>query len=584
MSKLNRAGMKSQFQWGILLAGGLLLAITTMGQAAEPAQKAEAGDAVTGREIFLREWLPNDPRSHGGDGLGPVFNDSSCVACHNQGGAGGGGPASKNVNIVSATFNSPIQQFQHTHRGGGQQLLRMVLGLDNNPKPRKLTKEELQQKRQELVKEVEKIHPGFRTANSVVIHHFGNDEKYENWKAKLLSSNNDFFFDGNPRFAASDMAFTSPSDLHAHGEAIDSPGEAGSTPGFPGTEANERPQLQKRVLLTSTQMSQGRARLHRMRSQVRPVVFAAANQHGHFAVSQSQRNATALFGAGQIDAVTDEVLKAAAKKKYKDYPEVSGRVAMLPNGKIGRFGWKSQKESLRDFTVTACAVELGLHVPEHSQSGDPNKPAYKPQGYDLTKAECDLLINYIRDLPAPVMRKPAHPVEGKYLSEGRELFAGVGCATCHTEDLGTAKGIYSDLLLHDLGEDLGDTGSYGVFLPDSPGGDDGSPVPPITQLTEPLNQNQGGLLNQLTNTTKEQKPVVGATRLEWRTPPLWGVRDSAPYLHDGRAKTLEQAVAMHGGEANKSAVKFFALKSEDRQKVVFFMKSLSAPSDALAGR
>ena len=46
---------------------------------------------AAGRELFLREWIPRDPRCHGGDGLGPVFNDSSCVACHNQGGTGGGG-------------------------------------------------------------------------------------------------------------------------------------------------------------------------------------------------------------------------------------------------------------------------------------------------------------------------------------------------------------------------------------------------------------------------------------------------------------------------------------------------------------
>src|SRR5262249_34893620 len=55
---------------------------------------AREPDAVkpNGKELFTREWLPRDPRAHGGDGLGPVFNDSSCVACHNLGGVGGGGP------------------------------------------------------------------------------------------------------------------------------------------------------------------------------------------------------------------------------------------------------------------------------------------------------------------------------------------------------------------------------------------------------------------------------------------------------------------------------------------------------------
>ena len=64
-------------------------------------QQKSASAAVSGEEIFRREWLADDPRSHGGDGLGPVFNESSCVACHNQGGTGGGGPVGKNVQLVT---------------------------------------------------------------------------------------------------------------------------------------------------------------------------------------------------------------------------------------------------------------------------------------------------------------------------------------------------------------------------------------------------------------------------------------------------------------------------------------------------
>src|SRR5947208_3435987 len=63
---------------------------------------AIAGDnAEVGRELFSHEWKPNDPRSSGGDGLGPMFNDVSCVACHKQGGVGGGGPIEKNVQVGS---------------------------------------------------------------------------------------------------------------------------------------------------------------------------------------------------------------------------------------------------------------------------------------------------------------------------------------------------------------------------------------------------------------------------------------------------------------------------------------------------
>ncbi len=554
-----------------IILGGLMLAAAAVGQAAERETKqpaAKKAEAVSGREIFMREWLPSDPRSHGGDGLGPVYNDSSCVACHNQGGPGGGGSASKNVNIVSAAFNVPIQQMVRPRPGLAETLVRTVFGL-NQPAPRgqPLTKEDLQQRRKQLVEEITNLHPGFRTANSVVIHHFGNNEQYENWKSNLLASDEAFFQHDHVT-----SAMMVPRDVAVFEEKV---AVARAEQAAGGEEAIE---------FSPTETQRGRNRLQRVKSRVQPVVFSSARQHGNFALSQSQRNATALFGAGLIDAVPDKILEEAAKKKYAGYPEVSGRVARLPDGKIGRFGWKAQKASLRDFTVTACAVELGLHVPEHPQSGDPNKPEYKPAGYDLTRAECDALVEYIRDLPAPAMRKAAHPMEKKFLNEGRTLMAKVGCTTCHTEKLGEAQGIYSDLLVHDMGGELGDTGSYGVFLPDSPGGDDGSPVPPITELTKPLGHERHTLLNRTAVHPEERKDFIGVTRLEWRTPALWGVRDSAPYLHDGRADTLEQAIAMHGGEASKSAVQFFALDPKDQQKVVFFLKSLSAPAATVAER
>jgi CxxC motif-containing protein (DUF1111 family) len=557
-----------------MVLAGVMLALSVWVQAAEkqtkaPAQKEAA--AISGKEIFMREWIPGDPRSHGGDGLGPVFNDSSCVACHNQGGAGGGGASSKNVNIVSATFNQPIQQFQQPQPGLGEMLFRSVLGLNTQPRPvRELSKAQLEKRRQALVEEVTRIHPGFRTASSVVIHHSGLDDSYESWKQNLISAN-DVFFGGMQNqvmFHEAEMTRLVAVERAAAAEvAVGEVAQAVTEP----------------TPIVEFDREQGRMRLHQARSRVNPVVFSSATQHGSFAVATSQRNATALFGAGLIDAIPEKVLEEAAKKTHKDFPEVTGRVAKLPDGKIGRFGWKAQKATLRDFTVTACAVELGLHVPEHPQSGNPNNPEYKPAGYDLTRQECDALVDYLRDLPAPEMRKAAHPDEGKYLDEGKALFAAAGCAACHTEDLGEAKGIYSDLLVHDMGPDLGDTGSYGVFLPDSPGGDDGSPVPPITKLTQPINP-QPAFFGQLAAKPEEPQTIVGATQLEWRTPPLWGVRDSAPYLHDGRAKTLEEAIAMHGGESQTSAMNYFSLKPEEQRKVIFFMKSLEAPSDAVAER
>src|SRR4051812_35423005 len=74
-------------------------------RAGEAPRPTKADPLAIGYEIFNREWMPNAPRAHGGAGLGPAFNDPSCVACHNAGGGGGAGPVSKNIDILSASRN-----------------------------------------------------------------------------------------------------------------------------------------------------------------------------------------------------------------------------------------------------------------------------------------------------------------------------------------------------------------------------------------------------------------------------------------------------------------------------------------------
>ena len=188
---------------------------------------------------------------------------------------------------------------------------------------------------------------------------------------------------------------------------------------------------------------------------------------GEFVLVSSQRNPTPLFGAGLIDAVPDRVLEEAAKVKHADFPEVAGRVSRLKDKRIGRFGWKAQTPSLQDFVLTACAVELGLEVPGHHQAGLPQKPDAKAKGLDLTADECNALESYVRGLSKPAERRPSIEADAREIDGGRKLFASVGCATCHTPKLGQVNGIYSDLLLHDMGQQLGDTGQYSVFDPGS---------------------------------------------------------------------------------------------------------------------
>src|SRR6185312_8962371 len=111
----------------------------------EPDLPAKGDDpAAKGAELFAREWLPEDSKGPGGDGLGPVYNETSCIACHHQGGPGGSGPASANVEILSIGPGT---------RG----------------------------------KDAAQSHPGFRTSQSVVVHRFGVDPMYKAWRLRLLA-------------------------------------------------------------------------------------------------------------------------------------------------------------------------------------------------------------------------------------------------------------------------------------------------------------------------------------------------------------------------------------------------------------
>jgi CxxC motif-containing protein (DUF1111 family) len=185
-------------------------------------------------------------------------------------------------------------------------------------------------------------------------------------------------------------------------------------------------------------------------------------------------------------------------------------------------------------------MELGLEVPSQHQAKPPLDFSKKENGLDLTQEECDALTAFVAGLPAPIERRGNGQEERPEVKSGRVLFARIGCAACHLPKLSSVAGIYSDLLLHDMGPDLADSSSYyGVIEPSS---------------------------------------ADGAKSQEWRTPPLWGFRDSGPYLHDGRAETLEEAVALHGGQAQRPAKQYFGLKPIERLQIQTFLNSLAAPA------
>jgi len=282
---------------------------------------------------------------------------------------------------------------------------------------------------------------------------------------------------------------------------------------------------------------------------------------GQAAFKVSQRNTPALFGAGLIDTIPASVLATVASEQGKQWPGVSGRVARTPQGGVGRFGWRGQTSSLRDFVLAACATELGLEIKGHSQAVNPQNARYKTRRPDLNESQCDALVAYVASLPQPVQIK--QPPRTELVESGATIFKSTGCVACHTTKLAAVDGIYSDLLLHDMG----------VGLADPVGAS-----PEITTQTVSTGGYYGGTVSIFAEVPSE-------TLQEWRTPPLWGVRDSGPYLHDGRAKTIEQAILWHGGEAEPFIKRYRELPEIYRARLLAFLNTLTVTDgESLAAR
>jgi CxxC motif-containing protein (DUF1111 family) len=109
-------------------------------------------------------------------------------------------------------------------------------------------------------------------------------------------------------------------------------------------------------------------------------------------IQSFQRNPPPLFGAGLIDALSDEAIEAAARRKSPGSAQVNGRVSRLKDGRVGRFGWKAQTATLEDFVRSAAAGEIGLEVPGRHQPADPRMPGLAATGLDMDESECAALL------------------------------------------------------------------------------------------------------------------------------------------------------------------------------------------------
>jgi CxxC motif-containing protein (DUF1111 family) len=255
-----------------------------------------------------------------------------------------------------------------------------------------------------------------------------------------------------------------------------------------------------------------------------------------------------LFGAGLVEAIPDEALVAIADPFDADGDGVSGRAAIVTDlatgqPRVGRFGWKAQHATLLAFGADAYRNEMGitndlfqaesaLGIGEDAmrrcdpfpEPEDIPDPATRRRGIDNFEA-------FMRFL-APVARGP---VDGE-VRAGERVFSAIGCATCHVPGLTTGPSLnplfdrrtvplFSDLLLHDVGTGDG-----------------------IAQAS--------------------------ARPEEIRTPALWGLRLRRPFLHDGSAATVADAIARHRNEAALARRGYEALGAVDRRRLFAFLSSL----------
>ena len=114
---------------------------------------------------------------------------------------------------------------------------------------------------------------------------------------------------------------------------------------------------------------------------------------------------------------------------------------------------------------------MGLEIPGRRQASDPRLPGLAAPGLDMDAGECAALVDHVRSLPAPVATRPDDDKDSAQIKAGESTFKSIGCASCHLPKLGDAEGIFSDLLLHDMGPQLGDGDTYTVFSGEPPARD-----------------------------------------------------------------------------------------------------------------
>ena len=257
----------------------------------------------------------------------------------------------------------------------------------------------------------------------------------------------------------------------------------------------------------------------------------------------AQRRTTPLFGLGLVDAVPDKTFEEIAELQRLFTPETAGRVNLQIDvfsgqPRVGRFGWKCQIGTVLTFSGNAFLNEMGVTTPFFPNENPPggNKALLAANPARSNPNDTTTTVMQFNDhttfLAPPPRKAPTRKTE-----TGGLLFAQIGCADCHVPALQTGPNPiavldqvvffpFSDFLVHDMGN-LGD-----------------------------------GIVQN------------GASGREMRTAPLWGARVRTSFLHDGRAKTLTDAIVAHDGQGRAARDRFADLKDHEQDQILEFLNSL----------
>lgn len=264
----------------------------------------------------------------------------------------------------------------------------------------------------------------------------------------------------------------------------------------------------------------------------------------------SPRIAPAMVGMGLLEAIPEADIVARADPDDRDGDGISGRPNRVWNSstqrvELGRFGWKANQPAVGQQVAGAFLGDIGITSRLSPVEGCPPAQtacAAAPSGGDpeLDDQKLDRVIFYSRTLAVPARRRVTGPAEAR----GARTFTNVGCSACHTASARTG---WSDI----------------PALADQP-------IQPFTDL----------LLHDMGPGLADNRPDFEATGSEWRTPPLWGiglvstVNRHTRFLHDGRARSLEEAILWHGGEGEVSRRRYTGLSATDRAALLAFVGAL----------